>query len=83
MTTRTLFGFIARETDKALAFVLENESYENVKPLWLPRKKIVDMQELDRMSQQVQLAGESVTRLAIPVEIEADEDFLKRIGVVA
>ena len=78
--TRTLNGYIARETEKALAFIAANANRTEAKPLWIPRKKIADMIELDIASVAIQLAGESVQRQAIPVTIEADAEFLDRIG---
>jgi hypothetical protein len=80
MTTRTLHGFIARETDKAVAFIAASADRINAKPLWLPRKKIAVMAELDLASQAIQLEGESIARQATPVEIQADAEFLDKIG---
>jgi hypothetical protein len=71
-------GYIARETEKAVAFVQLPLLGEH-KPLWIPRKKISSRVELDAYSPSVQLAGEDIRRLAIPVELEVDADWLAKI----
>jgi len=80
MTTITLSGFIARETEKAVALVQLPLIGEH-KPLWIPRKKIASLTETDDLSSSVQLAGEDVRRLAYPVTVEIDAEFAKRVGV--
>lgn len=74
-----LTGYIARETDAAVAFIAGPLTLD-MKPLWVPRKKITSMVELDSYSPSVQLAGEQVRRLVTPVELEVDSDFLKKVG---
>ena len=77
--TRTLSGFIARQTEAAVAFVqlpLDGEK----KPLWIPRKKISSLVETDGYSPSVQLAGEGIRRLATPVVVEVDSAFLEKVG---
>ena len=80
MTTSTLTGYIARETDAAVAFVATLE--DGVKPFFIPRKKIVAMVEGEAQDMPVQLAGESVKRKAIPFTLEVDTAFLARLGLV-
>lgn len=80
MTTITLNGFIARETDAAVAFLA---TAETVKPLWIPRRKIASLVESDDLSASVQIAGEGVQRLAFPVTVELDAAFAARVGVGA
>lgn len=75
----TLNGYIARETEAAVAFVTLPLAGEH-KPLWIPRKKIARIMERDDLSANVQLAGERIRRLAIPVEIEVDAAWLGRVG---
>lgn len=77
--TRTLNGYIARETEAAVAFV-QLPLNEIKKPLWLPRKKIAAIRERDDYAPSVQLAGENIRRLAIPVELDADAAFLDKVG---
>lgn len=76
MTTTTLTGLIARETEKAVAFLQHGET----KPLWLPRKKISAMTELDERSRPVQIQGEKITRQGIPVQVEVETEFLARVA---
>jgi hypothetical protein len=78
--TRTLNGYIARETEKAIGFVAADANRVDAKPLWIPRKKIADMIELDIASVAIQLAGESVQRQSVPVTLTVDAAFLDRIG---
>ena len=76
---KTLTGYIARETEAAVAFV-QGPLAADMKPLWIPRKKISETVETDGYSPSVQLAGERISRLAIPVELTVDAAFLERIG---
>jgi hypothetical protein len=74
----TLNGYIARETEAAVAFVTLPLAGEH-KPLWIPRKKISQMVELDTYSPTVQLAGERIRRFAFPVELEVDSEWLAKV----
>lgn len=76
MTTTTLTGLIASETEKAVAFVQKGAT----RPLWLPRKKIAAMTELDERSQPVQIQGEKITRQGIPTQVEVCSEFLARVA---
>lgn len=76
MTTTTLTGLVARETEKAVAFVQQGQDL----PLWLPRKKIVTMTELDAMSQPIQFQSEKIVRQGVPVQVEVETSFLERIA---
>jgi len=78
MTTTTLFGFIARETEAAVAVVTLPLAGEH-KPLWIPRKKIASLIERDERSASVQLKGERVRRLAYPVDLEIDAAWMERV----
>ena len=75
-----LSGFIARKTDKAIAFVSLPLSFD-MKPLWIPISKISESTELDEYSPSVQLKGESIRRLAVPVELVIDSKFAEKVGV--
>ena len=79
MDTITLSGYIARETEKAVAFVTLPLAGEH-KPLWIPRKKISQLIERDTLGATVQLAGESIRRQAVPVEIQICEAFAAKVG---
>ena len=78
MNTHTLTGWIANTTDKAMAFVEDPTMGEN-SPMWIPRKKIAVQFEGDATSRPIMLKGEKISRSAIPVTIEVDIEFLKRI----
>ena len=78
MTTTAISGYIARETEKAVAVVTLPLAGEH-KPLWIPRKKISSMVERDDLSPSVQLQGERVRRLAYPADLEVDAEWLAKI----
>lgn len=80
MTTRTLTGYKVNETEKAVAFVSQPLTLD-MKPLWVPKGKIVSSQETDGYSPSIQLKGESIRRFGVPVELVVDEAFLNKIGV--
>lgn len=75
-----MFGYIVRETEAAVAFVKAPLTAE-MKPLWVPRKKISAMQELDLLSVSIDMAGEKYRRMGRPVTIEVDTAFLEKVGV--
>jgi hypothetical protein len=77
MITITLNGFIARETEKAVAFLA---TAATAKPLWIPRAKIATIVETDALSASVQLAGEGIARQAVPVSVEIDAAFAAKVG---
>jgi hypothetical protein len=77
--TLALSGFIVRETEAAVAFV-SLPLQADMKPLWLPRKKIASMVEADGYSPSVQLKGEGIRRLGTPVDLEICEEFAKKVG---
>ena len=74
-------GYIARETDKAVAFILREDAQNGVKPLWIPRAKIDAMEELDELSKSITLAGEKIARICTPAYIDVDNLFLRKIGI--
>jgi hypothetical protein len=76
-----LTGYIVRETEKAVAFVLLGEHTGEVKPMWIPLKKIDEREEWDSYSPSIQIQGEGVRRLGVPVTLDIDNEFLRRIGV--
>ena len=78
----TITGYIARETEKAVALVMLPLAGEHA-PLWVPRAKIVELVERDTMSANVQLKGEKIRRQATPVTITIDPEFAAKVGVGA
>ena len=77
-----MFGYIVRETEAAVAFVRAPLTAQ-MKPLWVPRRKIEAMQELDLDSMSIDIAGESYRRMGTPVNLEIDAAFLEKVGVAA
>ena len=75
-----MFGYIVRETEKAVAFVRAPLTAE-MKPLWVPRSKILATEELDLLSTTIDIAGESLRRVGTPVNLEIDPSFLEKVGV--
>ena len=78
-----LTGYVVRETEAAVAFVRESDaSVAGVKPIWLPRKKIHAMQELDLTSRRIATAQDG-DRVGTPFTVAVESAFLDRIGVLA
>jgi hypothetical protein len=79
MTTFTLNGFIARETDKAWAVVILGEHRgDEVKALWMPKAKAT-MSETDGLGVRVCLKGETIARMATPATFEVDAAFMGKV----
>lgn len=79
MTAIALSGYIVRETEAAVAFVQLPLTLD-MKPLWVPRRKIVAQRETDGYSASVQLKGEAIRRLGVPVDLEIDAAFAAKVG---
>jgi hypothetical protein len=80
MTTLMRSGFVVRETEAAVAFVAASQAgVANVKPLWLPRKKIVKITEIDAISRAIETAQDG-RRQGVPVKVEIDEAFATKVG---
>jgi hypothetical protein len=75
-----MFGYIVRETEAAVAFVRAPMTAQ-MKPFWVPRKKITSMTELDLPSLSIDIAGESFRRMGTPVNLDIDAAFLEKVGV--
>jgi len=75
-----MFGYIVRETEAAVAFV-RTPITAQMKPFWVPRKKITEMTELDLPSLSIDIAGESLRRMGTPVNLDIDAAFLEKVGV--
>lgn len=75
-----MFGYIVRETEKAVAFVRAPLTAQ-MKPLWVPRSKILATEELDLLSTTIDIAGESLRRVGTPVNLEIEPSFLEKVGV--
>lgn len=78
--TRALNGFVVGETEKAFAFVLDTDAkLQGVKPLWLPKGKVVNATEGDAMSRCVNTAHGD--RQGVPYIMTVDTEFLERVGL--
>jgi hypothetical protein len=73
-------GYIVRSTDAAVAFIADKDMIDGVKPLWLPRKKIVSFQELDTRSKNIVTAQDG-ERVGTPVLVDIDDAFAAKVGV--
>jgi hypothetical protein len=73
----TLFGYIARETEKAIAFV-QAPVLAEVKPHWIPKSVIETREELELFSRSIQLKGEKIRRMGIPVNVTVSDEWLAR-----
>lgn len=69
-------AYIVQETEKAYAVVIAGEATR----LWTPKSKVENLQELDMPSKAFQFENEKVARQGVPVEIEINADFLKKVG---
>lgn len=72
----TITGYIVRETEKAVAFCA---TAKTEKPLWIPRAKIEAIRERDELTARVRVAGETLARNGIPVDVDVDAAFLEKI----
>jgi hypothetical protein len=76
-------GFVVRETEAAVAFVLaQDAAVQQVRPLWLPRKKIAELVELDLPGRQIRTAQDG-ERIGIPVVVSIDAEFADRVKMFA
>ncbi len=71
-------GYVVGESDKALALVLDRDLKPGVKPLWVPKSKILAKRELDSWS--LEIPTDRGLRAGHPVEIEIDPAFLAKVG---
>lgn len=66
---------------KTLDFVaMDKADSANVRPFYCPRSKVLAMRELDSMSQEI--SCDIGIHVGIPMEIEIDDTFAARVGLV-
>jgi len=75
-------GYIVRETEAAVAFVARRNVKAGVKPLWVPKAKILIRQEQDRASVTIQTAQDG-ERVGIPTVLVIDDAFAVKVGILA
>ena len=72
-------GYMVRTTDAAIAFVSEADAGKaGVKPLWIPRKKILAAKEADAMGRKIQTAQDG-ERVGIPCALDVCDAFLAKV----
>lgn len=81
MTMIALKGYIVRETEKAIAFVKASDAASTgVRPLWIPRKKISSLIEIDDLSRRIETAQDGV-RVGVPITAQIESEFAAKVGV--
>lgn len=74
-----MVGYVVRETDAAVAFVADSDAATvGVKPMWIPRKKIETVTELDSLSRSIHTAQDG-ERIGIPTALWVDDAFIARV----
>lgn len=76
-------GFVVRETEAAVAFVrAADAATAGIRPLWVPRKKIVALVELDLAGKLIATAQDG-ERIGIPAVLDVDAEFADKVKLVA
>lgn len=75
-------GFVVRETEAAVAFVKQDSAkVQGIKPLWVPRKKILAAQESDGLAVKIVTAQDG-ERQGVPFTLDIADDFLAKVGAL-
>ena len=75
-------GYIVRETEAAVAFVARRDVKAGVKPMWVPKSKILVRHEQDRASVTIATAQDG-ERVGIPTVLVVDNDWAVKVGILA
>lgn len=75
-------GYIVRETEAAVAFVARRDVKAGVKPLWVPKAKILVRHEQDRASVTIATAQDG-ERVGVPTVLVVDNDWAVKVGILA
>lgn len=79
----TLVGYTVTETPNSIGFVYGNADLSAAPIFHIPRKKILEENELDEMSQSIRCTNagklEGVDRAGFPVHLKVDKAFLDKI----
>ena len=75
-------GYIVRETEAAVAFVARRDTKAGVKPLWVPKAKILVRHEQDRASVTIATAQDG-ERVGVPTVLVVDNDWAVKVGILA
>ena len=74
-----MVGYVVRTTDAAMAFVAESDAGKaSVKPLWIPRKKILAAKESDAMGRAIHTAQDG-ERVGILFNLDVCDAFLAKV----
>lgn len=74
-----MVGYVVRVTDAAMAFVAESDAGKaGIKPLWIPRKKILAAKESDAMGRKIQTAQDG-ERVGILFNLNVCDAFLAKV----
>jgi hypothetical protein len=74
-----MVGYIVRTTEAAMAFVAESDAGKaGVKPLWIPRKKILAAKESDALGRKIQTAQDG-ERVGILFNLDVCDAFLAKV----
>lgn len=74
-------GYIVRETEAAVAFVARRDVKEGVKPLWVPKSKILVRHEQDRAGIKIVTAQDG-ERIGVPTVLIIDDAFAVKVGIL-
>lgn len=75
-------GYVVRETEAAVAFVARRDVKAGVKPLWVPKAKILIRHEQDRASVTIATAQDG-ERVGVPTVLVIDEAWAVKVGILA
>ena len=75
-----MIGYMVRATDAAIAFVAESDANKaGVKPLWIPRKKILAAKEADARGRNIATAQDG-ERVGTPCVLDVCDAFLAKVA---
>lgn len=75
-------GYIVRETEAAVAFVARRDVKAGVKPLWVPKAKILVRHEQDRASVVIATSQDG-ERVGVPTVLVIDDAWAVKVGILA
>lgn len=76
-------GFVVRETEAAVAFVSQADAgKDGVRPLWVPRRKILAASELDLMGVTIRTAQDG-ERIGLPFSLTVEDEFAAKVKLAA
>ena len=74
-----MIGYVVRTTDAAMAFVAESDAGKaGIKPLWIPRKKILAAKESDALGRKIDTAQDG-ERVGILFNLDVCDAFLAKV----